>query len=333
MAARPTVFLFTALAAFLAASRASPGAEGCCDSPFNLGFSASRISSPAPYEGIVELAPGSCSAGGGAIHAEIPNCRPFTGTAHVFAGISSNLQDPPEPTGVQGWSLSIALDGDIDFGPHGVTTSGTSVDHFFSGGFILASVVDPGKNGGQRGAISAVVLSIPETRTLPAAGTESVLDLELVPGRPVREELVAGELRYLDGLRVSGEPVDNYLTVDDGPVRPCNFDTARVSVSFLRQSSPIALFLRGNSNGDLKLDLADAVWLIVELFGQGPSTPCPEASDANGDDGIDLSDAVFLINYLFLGGRPPPAPFPECDEASVCRLAAFGCFVDQPGCQ
>ena len=89
--------------------------------------------------------------------------------------------------GVHGWSLSIALDGDIDFGPHGVATSGTSVDLYFSSGFILASVVDPGKNGGQRGAISAVVLSIPEARTLPAAGTESVLDLELVPGGPVQD--------------------------------------------------------------------------------------------------------------------------------------------------
>jgi hypothetical protein len=71
-------------------------------------------------------------------------------------------------------------------------------------------------------------------------------------------------------------------------------------------------FIRGNSNGDAKVDLADPVWTIQEVVYGGPPSACPEAADSNGDGTLDLSDAIYTIGWLLQGGQAPPAPFPAC---------------------
>jgi hypothetical protein len=71
-------------------------------------------------------------------------------------------------------------------------------------------------------------------------------------------------------------------------------------------------FLRGDANGDARVDIADAVWTVRAVFSPIGDTGCQDASDANDDDLVDVSDAVFLIAYQFRGGAQPPAPFPEC---------------------
>lgn len=71
-------------------------------------------------------------------------------------------------------------------------------------------------------------------------------------------------------------------------------------------------FLRGDSNGDRRADLSDAVRALGILFLGGDSGDCLAACDANGDGTLDVSDPVYLLNYLFLGFGPPPAPWPDC---------------------
>jgi len=68
-------------------------------------------------------------------------------------------------------------------------------------------------------------------------------------------------------------------------------------------------FIRGDANGDLKLDISDAVSVITYLFLEG-TTDCPEALDGDDDGEIVLTDAIFILHYLFLGGPQPGAPFP-----------------------
>jgi hypothetical protein len=58
------VSLATMSLGVFAAFRALPGAEDCCISPVQLGFSTASVSSPAPFDGIVESVPGTCSGGG-----------------------------------------------------------------------------------------------------------------------------------------------------------------------------------------------------------------------------------------------------------------------------
>jgi hypothetical protein len=62
---------------------------------------------------------------------------------------------------------------------------------------------------------------------------------------------------------------------------------------------------RGDSNGDGRIDIQDAVFLLNYLFKQGPAPVYSHMGDANSDDVTDLSDAIYLLNYLFKGGSSP----------------------------
>ncbi|MBI4605977.1 MAG: hypothetical protein HY721_28770, partial [Planctomycetes bacterium] len=70
-------------------------------------------------------------------------------------------------------------------------------------------------------------------------------------------------------------------------------------------------FVRGNSNGEGGIDIADAISLLAYLFLGGKAPPCEDAADSNDDGRLDLSDATYTLNYLFLGGSAPKPPFPQ----------------------
>jgi|GEM_PF-6971723 len=71
------------------------------------------------------------------------------------------------------------------------------------------------------------------------------------------------------------------------------------------------LFLRGDANEDMAVDLGDLLSIINYLF-KGGEVSCLDAGDCNDDGVIDLSDVIYLINYLYKVGPPPPIPFPAC---------------------
>lgn len=88
------------------------------------------------------------------------------------------------------------------------------------------------------------------------------------------------------------------------------FDTAQQQhLGDVRQ----LLYVRGDLNGDLRLDISDPIKLLGYLF-VGDQVLCPLAGDLNGDSILDLSDAIYGLNYLFNNGRPIPGPFPDCGE-------------------
>lgn len=82
-------------------------------------------------------------------------------------------------------------------------------------------------------------------------------------------------------------------------------------VANVAEITPELWFVRGEINGDGRIDIADPIRLLEFLFGGGNAPKPPEAGDANADGSTDLSDAVYLLDFLFLGRPPPPAPFPE----------------------
>jgi hypothetical protein len=64
-------------------------------------------------------------------------------------------------------------------------------------------------------------------------------------------------------------------------------------------------FIRGDANGDGKIDISDVIYLVNYLFIDGPEPVPFEAGDANGDGEVNISDVIYLVNYLFLSGPPP----------------------------
>lgn len=237
---------------------------------------------------------------------------PGTGLVDVAAGVvlTSNL---PGPDGAQGWSVSVLTE--TCFNVNGADTAGTDVDLFFSGGFKKTEVVDPAKNSGQQGAVSAIVLSFTEKKELPPTGDALVLKVTgqidasgiAGPGDTTPPCVVAPTDPSSPGLRGAGQPVKTAITVA-GNTRNPGVCGAAISLSGARQGR----FVRGNSNDDSKNDIADAVWIINELFRNGPPTVCRDAADANNDGMVDTSDALYLIGYQFQGQAAPPAPFDGC---------------------
>ncbi len=65
-------------------------------------------------------------------------------------------------------------------------------------------------------------------------------------------------------------------------------------------------YQHGDANGDLKIDVADVVFLINYLYKSGGSPNPVEIGDANCDGKVDVADVVYLINYLYKAGDPPP---------------------------
>jgi hypothetical protein len=67
-----------------------------------------------------------------------------------------------------------------------------------------------------------------------------------------------------------------------------------------------AAFVHGDCDGDGKVGLADAVYLINYNLKGGPQPVPYETGDMDcPNNNVDLADVVYLINYLFRGGPAP----------------------------
>jgi len=75
-------------------------------------------------------------------------------------------------------------------------------------------------------------------------------------------------------------------------------------------------WIRGDANSDDRVNIGDGIWIISELFLNGPASGCPISRDANDDGGVDAADAVYIFTYRFLDGPVPGAPFPGCGQTS-----------------
>ncbi len=70
-------------------------------------------------------------------------------------------------------------------------------------------------------------------------------------------------------------------------------------------------FIRGDSNGDADVNVADAVFSLNRLFGDGIPPPCAKAADANDDGDFNIADPIRVLNFLFVDAIALPAPYPN----------------------
>ncbi len=61
----------------------------------------------------------------------------------------------------------------------------------------------------------------------------------------------------------------------------------------------------GDVNNDGAVNIADAIYKLNNLFGDGPVPTCAETADVNSDEAYNIADAIFLLNNLFGDGPPP----------------------------
>jgi hypothetical protein len=58
------------------------------------------------------------------------------------------------------------------------------------------------------------------------------------------------------------------------------------------------------------MNIADGIYILQNLFSQGPAILCPDAADSNDDEGVNIADAIYILQNLFAQGPAIPAPGP-----------------------
>ncbi len=61
----------------------------------------------------------------------------------------------------------------------------------------------------------------------------------------------------------------------------------------------------GDANGDLMVNVADAVYLVNYVFKSGPAPYRLPEGDANCDGSTNVGDVILIVNYVFKAGPPP----------------------------
>ncbi len=119
-----------------------------------------------------------------------------------------------------------------------------------------------------------------------------------------------------------GEPVTPLYVIDGDFPFPAAAECGGVNILAPQ-------FIRGDCNGEVYHNLADAIYTLSFLFRFGSSGPCLDACDTNDDGQVDLADVVRTLHYLFLDGPPPSGPYPECSD----DLTLDGLSCNQPPLQ
>ncbi len=97
-------------------------------------------------------------------------------------------------------------------------------------------------------------------------------------------------------------------------------------------------FRRGDANVDGSVNIADAIYILQNLFANGPAIRCPNAADSNDDESVNIADGIYILQNLFANGPAIPAPHPDCGKDTTPNLDPTkadlrGCLYDQDLCQ
>lgn len=200
---------------------------------------------------------------------------------------------------VNGWSVQVCLDQtglelvDVELGGGAETAKGGNVIDYFEidqDGEAVTSgaLVDVSGGTGVRSERAFEVLRL-------------VVKVQAGVGEEVR-------IDFCDGADVV--PVVNSVVVGSRAMRPARIEGASYVVT--------KAFVRGDSDGNSVIDLADAIRILRFIVGR-VGTDCHDAMDANDDGVVTVSDAVYLAMAVFdsrdfLPPHPVPGGDPTRDE-------------------
>ncbi|MEZ5360331.1 MAG: FG-GAP-like repeat-containing protein [Candidatus Zixiibacteriota bacterium] len=98
-----------------------------------------------------------------------------------------------------------------------------------------------------------------------------------------------------------GDAISIDSLIIEWPSGMIDIDTAVSPNQFIAYTESLC----GDANGDVSVNIGDAVFLINHIFQGGPPPEPLAVGDTNGDGAINIGDAVYLIVYIFRQGPPP----------------------------
>lgn len=231
------------------------------------------------------------------------------GTTDTIIVVGSwDVSDQDKPF-IQGYVVGICHDG-------AVATVGDCVgSHFEShveicSGGACANITCPSDVTDQRaygfhhltvydnGITEAVIFDLMQTWGMPSQARFEIIQ--------VKYDDVVGRSTVSICDTLGAPPVESLYIHDGNSIYPA----IKGSVLIIGRSNE---FLRGDTNADGVIDIADVVFLLTYLFNDDGDVPeCLDASDANDNEKIDLSDAIRVLGFLFKDEADLPPPFPEC---------------------
>jgi hypothetical protein len=107
-------------------------------------------------------------------------------------------------------------------------------------------------------------------------------------------------------MRESGLSIDKTILTLDQEYAPA--DVGPPESPRVPPSGGLA-FVRGDADGDSRINVTDAVAILFHLFG-GKPLGCEDRGDVDDSGGVAITDAIVLLDFLFRRGLAPPPPFP-----------------------
>jgi hypothetical protein len=225
----------------------------------------------------------------------------------------------PEPEvpqdGIQGFSLSVEYDCQLECDEASVTTVGSILedDAVQAEYFYMQCDNDPDDGDGCEMVVGMLIDSEPpfDPRTLPGADVYTLLFCADFTISTDATEGSTLSVDFTDGLNGRGNvPISNTVSINNQP-EPWKVVSCAVNVA----GGGGRDFIRGDCNFNRRLNVADVSGMLGYLFlgpVEGFDPPCLDACDSDDTGVIDVTDATYLLNYLFIAGSPvPPPPGPR----------------------
>ena len=226
--------------------------------------------------------------------------NPADGNASATVGISIAETDnsglgAPFPNATQGFSMGLANSAEV-------TPTNVSLDLGFDPDFGEIGLFADGWTAG-------VVYSFTGGVTATFENATEVISADYETGGSMAGDETGATATLTWSNDLGSPPVSNVMVVG-GASLDAAFEDGAIALN------PVVTvdFIRGDANADARVNIADGVWIINELFLGGPANPCPISSDSNGDGNTDAGDAIYIFNYRFLDGPMPTAPYPSCGQ-------------------
>jgi hypothetical protein len=144
-------------------------------------------------------------------------------------------------------------------------------------------------------------------------GTETLvakIRASVSPDVPVGTLIRVDPLDGLDGQGYGPFHLRNELTYKGSGRYPTIAPRTVGGVLRIGVDGDISFFVRGDANGDDRVDVSDSVFVLHFLFVGGPEPRCFDAADTDDDGALFITDAIAILTQLFLGIDKIAPPYP-----------------------